>query len=232
MRKLFLIPARGGSKGLPKKNILPLLGRPMIHYTLDAAKEAMDDGDEMCVSTDDLEIVQKVYEWGMDVPFIRPRELSSDTSTTQDVIIHALEWYKERNKHFDLVILLQATSPLRTSKYIKKSLEVWHSEADIDLVLSVKDSESNPYYLCFEEDENGYLYKTISAKLTRRQDSPRVYDANGAIYVMKPEHLQREQLMQGKIKKMLMPRSASIDVDDSFDLLMAETIMLKSSGRG
>ncbi len=93
MRKLFLVPTRGGSKGLPRKNIIPLVDRPMIYYTLDAALDSMEYGDELCVSTDDAEIIEVVENYGIKVPFVRPKELAEDTSGSEEVILHA-DWYK------------------------------------------------------------------------------------------------------------------------------------------
>ena len=224
MRKLFLIPARGGSKGLPRKNVLPLAGRPMIEYTLDAAKGAMEDGDELCVSTDDSEIARVVKDYGVEVPFVRPEELASDTAGSEEVIRHALDWYKEKGLDFDLVVLLQVTSPLRNAEHVKEALELWSS--DIDIVVSVKESDSNPYYVLFEEDEKGYLQKSKAGNFTRRQDCPKVYELNGAIYLIDPVRIQ-ENFFKAltKKRKYLMDKRTSIDVDDSIDFKLAESLI-------
>lgn len=224
MRKLFLIPARGGSKGLPRKNILPLAGRPMIYYTLDAALGAMESGDEVCVSTDDLEIIEKVQDYGLSVPFIRPAELASDIASTEDVIRHAIDWYIARELNFDIVILLQPTSPLRKSTHIKDAISIYNES--IDMVVSVKETDSNPYYVLFEEDKNGWLHNCKSGNFTRRQDCPKVYEYNGGIYVFGTKNfLSRGFSQTKKIKKLLMSKKDSIDIDDFLDFKYAETIL-------
>lgn len=224
MRKLFLIPARGGSKGLPRKNILPLAGRPMIEYTLDAALGAMEEGDELCVSTDDAEIIEVVENYGVNIPFVRPAELASDTSGSQEVIEHALNWYKERNLTFDVVVLLQVTSPLRNVTHVKEALSLWNP--DIDMVVSVKETDANPYYVLFEEDENGFLLKSKEGDFTRRQDCPKVYELNGALFIISISALINNIDFNFKRKrKFLMTKRTSIDVDDVIDLKLAQILI-------
>ena len=224
MKKLFLIPARGGSKGLPRKNILPLAGKPMICYSIDAAKGAMEPGDELCVSTEDSEIIQVVKDYGIDVPFKRPPELASDTANTEQVITHTIEWYRLRNVVFDIIILLQPTSPLRNAFHVKEALSLWSQE--IDMVVSVKVTDSNPYYVLFEEDEKGLLKKSKDGVFTRRQDCPEVYELNGATYVINVSSFSNEiKVEEKKIRKYLMDKIDSIDVDDQIDFDNAELIL-------
>ena len=224
MKKLFLIPARGGSKGLPRKNILPLAGRPMIEYTLDAAIGAMEEGDELCVSTDDAEIIQVVENYGVKVPFVRPAELASDTSGSQEVIEHALKWYEQRNRTFDVVVLLQVTSPLRNASHVKEALALWTYE--VDMIVSLKETDSNPYYVLFEEDSNGFLQKSKEGTYTRRQDCPEVYEFNGAIYIMSiPVIKKRGILNLEKKRKFIMSKASSLDVDDIIDFRLAEILI-------
>lgn len=225
MRKLFLIPARGGSKGLPRKNILPLAGRPMIYYTIDAALGAMAEGDELCVSTDDFEIREKVQDYGLNVPFVRPESLATDTTTTNEVIQHALEWYNSNGLVFDIVVLLQPTSPLRNAENVCRALSLW-DENSMDLLLSVKETEANPYYVLFEEDERGYLIKAKSGDFPRRQDCPSVYELNGAIYIFPATYNDEPSLKIGaRTKKIIMDKISSIDVDDMYDFLIAEMFL-------
>ena len=224
MKKLFLIPARGGSKGLSRKNILPLAGRPMIEYTLDAATGAMEEGDELCVSTDDREIIQVVENYGVKVPFIRPASLASDTASSQEVIEHALNWYLEKNQIFDLIVLLQVTSPLRHTHHVKKALALW--APGIDMVVSVKETDSNPYYVLFEEDSNGFLHKSKKANFTRRQDCPEVYEVNGAIYVMSISSIKNKGILNFNKKiKFKMSKKSSLDIDDYVDFKLAEILI-------
>jgi len=224
VRKLFLIPARGGSKGLPRKNILPLAGRPMIEYTLDAAKGAMEEGDEMCVSTDDSEIIGVVKDYGVEVPFVRPKELASDTAGSEDVIRHALDWYKDKGIGFDVVVLLQATSPLRNAQHVKEALAIWSPETD--MVVSVKEADSNPYYVLFEEDKEGFLQKSKEGNFTRRQDCPEVYEYNGAVYVVNVSAVKKKGIVNfNKKRKFIMSKESSVDVDDLIDFKLAEFLM-------
>lgn len=220
MKKLFLIPARGGSKGLPRKNILSLAGRPMIEYTLDATIGAMEEGDEVCVSTDDSEIIQVVENYGIKVPFVRPKELASDTAGSEEVIHHALDWYDEKGVDFDVVVLLQVTSPLRNANHIKEAIALWNDK--IDMVVSVKETDANPYYVLFEENEEGFLEKSKKGNFTRRQDCPKVYEYNGAIYIFTPENIQKKRFNSfTKIQKFLMDNTSSLDVDDAIDFQLA-----------
>lgn len=224
MKKLFLIPARGGSKGLPRKNILPLAGKPMICYSIDAAKGALELGDVLCVSTEDPEIIQVVQDYGIDVPFKRPAELASDTANTEQVIAHAIEWYRLRDIVFDIIILLQPTSPLRNTIHVKEALSLWSEE--IDMVVSVKVTDSNPYYVLFEEDEIGLLKKSKGGVFTRRQDCPEVYELNGATYVINVSSLiKNTKSDEKKIRKYLMDKIDSIDVDDQIDFDISELIL-------
>ncbi|NEW85587.1 MAG: acylneuraminate cytidylyltransferase family protein, partial [Mariniphaga sp.] len=151
---LFLIPARGGSKGILKKNIKELNGKPLIYYTLDAIKDIVPI-ENICVSSDDPEIIKKTEEYGIKVPFMRPAELSTDTSTTQEVIEHALNFYKLNKRQFKGLVLLQPTSPLRNTQQIIDAIKLFTNE--IDLVVSVKITSSNPYFVLFEENKDGFL---------------------------------------------------------------------------
>ena len=224
MKKLFLIPARGGSKGLPRKNILPLAGAPMIYYTLDAARGAMEDDDVVCVSTDDLEIAAKMKDYGFALPFIRPESLAKDTTTTSEVVEHALNWYAANEVYFDIVILLQPTSPLRNAKHVRSAIEQWDNS--LDLLVSVKETDANPYYVLFEEDDKGYLIKAKSGDFLRRQDCPKVYELNGAIYIFSAQYSGETSLRFGvKTKKFIMDKFSSIDIDDKYDFLMAQTVL-------
>jgi CMP-N,N'-diacetyllegionaminic acid synthase len=218
---LFLIPARGGSKGIPKKNIKNLLGTPLIIYTLDAIKNIAPKHN-ICISTDDPEIIEVVEKYGFSVPFIRPAELGTDTSTTQDVIEHALNFYKREGRQFKGVILLQPTSPLRKPQHIIEALELF-SES-IDLVVSVKITSANPYFVLFEESSDGFLELSKKSNFTRRQDCPIVYERNGAIYIYNLSNAYQTPVRQ---KKYMMDEISSIDIDTEYDWLLTEFILSK-----
>lgn len=224
MKILIIIPARGGSKGIPHKNIKPLAGKPLIHYTIDVARQIVADED-ICVSTDDLEIVQCVEEYGLKVPFVRPEELATDTAGTYEVLLHALNFYELQGKQFDVVLLLQNTSPFRTANQVKEALALYQS--DIDMVVSVKECSANPYYCVFEENQEGYLKICMGdGNITRRQDAPKVYEYNGAIYVINPQSLKQMPLNKFSRRiKYVMDEQSSLDLDTMNDWKMAELIV-------
>lgn len=221
---LVIIPARGGSKGIPHKNIKPLNGKPLIYYTIDVARSLVDD-DNICVSTDDPDIISCVKEYGLKVPFVRPAALATDKAGTYEVLLHALNYYENQGKSFDKVLLLQNTSPFRTAEHVKGALELY--TPDIDMVVSVKEVSSNPYYNCFEEDVDGYLHISKGeGQLTRRQDAPKAYEYNGAIYVINPKSLKTMTL--GKFTKRikyLMDDLHSVDLDNMIDWKLAEVLL-------
>lgn len=223
MKILVIIPARGGSKGIPHKNIKPLAGKPLIYYTIDVARQIVADED-ICVSTDDSEIIQCVEKYGLKVPFIRPAELATDTAGTYEVLLHALNFYELQGKWYDVVLLLQNTSPFRTAKQVKEALTLYQS--DIDMVVSVKECSANPYYCVFEENHEGYLNICKGdGNITRRQDAPKVYEYNGAIYVINSHSLKQKPLNKFTRRiKYVMDEQSSLDLDTMNDWRMAELI--------
>ena len=223
MKPLIVIPARGGSKGVLRKNIKVLGNKPLIQYTIDAAKGVFDD-EFICVSTDDFEIKSVVEQLGLKVPFLRPNELASDTAGTYEVLLHAISYYESKGYFPDTLILLQPTSPFRTSAHIKEALKLYHES--IDMVVSVKETKANPYYILFEEDSNGYLKKTKEANFTRRQDCPKVWEYNGAIYIINVKALKASAISQfTKVCKFEMDETSSHDIDTLLDWRIAEIII-------
>lgn len=230
MHDLFLIPARGGSKGIPGKNIKPLHGRPLIYYTLDAACEVAVK-ENICVSTDARVIAEKVEGYGLSVPFLRPAELATDTAGSRDVILHALAFYEQKGLRFDRLILLQPTSPFRTGRHIQEALCLYQN--DLDMVVSVTESKANPYFTLFEENRNRFLFPSKPATFRRRQDCPAVYEYNGAIYVINVESVKAMPMNQfKKIRKCVMTEEASIDIDTPMDWLLAEAVMAQRTSPG
>lgn len=223
MNPLVVIPARGGSKGIPDKNIKLLGGNPLIHYTIEAAREVFSD-EVIYVSTDSERIKAVAEETGLKVPFLRPAHLATDTANTHEVLLHALEYAEQKGYEPDIVVLLQPTSPFRTAQHIREALELYHP--DIDMVVSVKETKSNPYYVLFEEDEEGYLQKSKAGDFTRRQDCPKVWEWNGAIYLIKRDSLKETHFLRmEKIKKLVMTEFSSIDIDNEYDWMMSEVII-------
>lgn len=224
MKTLVVIPARGGSKGIPYKNIKPLNGKPLIYYTIDVARQLVADED-ICVTTDDDEIIEVVEKHGLRVPFKRPAELATDTCGSNEVIQHAYSFYKKQGIHYDAVLLLQCTSPFRKVEFLKEAIALY--DDSIDMVTSVKLSSCNPYYDGFEDNAEGLL--TISkgdGKIERRQDSPKVWQQNGSIYVINPRSLMEKGMANfSRIRKYPMEELYSVDIDNILDWKIAELII-------
>lgn len=227
MRFLVVIPARGGSKGIPRKNIKPFDGKPLIYYAIDTARAVCDDND-ICVSTDDAEIISVVEEYELKVPFVRPAELATDTAGTYEVLLHALDFYEKKGNHYDALVLLQNTSPFRTAEHLKEALKLY--TPDVDMVVSVKECAANPYYCVFEENSEGFLHVSKGdGTIYRRQDAPKVYEYNGAIYIINPESLRKQHMHQFKKRvKYVMDDMSSFDLDTMTDWKIAE--MIKKEG--
>ncbi len=224
MRTLVIIPARGGSKGIPRKNIKPFNGKPLIYYTIDSARAICADED-ICVSTDDDEIIHVVEQYGLKVPFKRPDELATDTAGTYEVLLHALDFYEKKGKRYDVVVLLQNTSPFRKAEQVKEALKLYRK--DVDMVVSVKECAANPYYCVFEENQEGFLKICKGdGNIFRRQDAPKVYEYNGAIYIMNAEVLKTTHMhkMQKRVK-YVMDELSSFDLDTMWDWKIAESII-------
>ena len=222
MKALYLIPARGGSKGIPHKNIKPLNGKPLINYSIDIARKFVEDKD-ICVSTDDLKIKEVAEEYGLKVPFLRPDELASDTSTTSDVIVHALNYYESLGIKYDAVVLLQPTSPLRKENDVKNALDLYNDS--LDMVTTVKKSYVAAV-LC-EETPEGYI-KDVFIPDTRRQDAKPLYEYNGAVYVINAKSVKEKGLAGlTKIKKSVMSDENSVDIDTMLDWYIVEALMNK-----
>ncbi|HBB01241.1 MAG TPA: acylneuraminate cytidylyltransferase family protein [Porphyromonadaceae bacterium] len=221
MKILYVIPARGGSKGVPHKNIKLLNGKPLIYYSIDVARQLTTD-DHICVSTDDEEIIKVVENYGLKVPFIRPSHLATDTATTNDVLIHAINFYEAKGDFYDVVVLLQPTSPLRNSRHVKDAINLYTN--DIDLVVSVK--ESHAASVICEENENGYLEFCFNKEGLRRQDVPNYYEYNGAIYIINANRLKKVNLSGFTIKKKyIMDEVSSIDIDTEIEWQLSEILI-------
>lgn len=218
---LVVIPARGGSKGLPGKNIKNLCDKPLITYSIDVARAFTFD-ENICISTDDQKIIDVVENYGLHVPFIRPAELATDTATTNDVLLHAVDFYEKKRKHFDKLLLLQPTSPLRQIKEVKEAIELYN--ADIDMVVSVTKS-SAPAVLC-HENEDGFIDLIYNKKACGRQEIPTLYEFNGAIYVINIQSLKNKGLGGfTKRVKYVMPKESSVDIDDIYDFMLIESLL-------
>lgn len=224
-RILFVIPARGGSKGIPHKNIKPFAGQPLIAYSLEAARALTDDA-HIILSTDDERIAEVAKELGYDTAYRRPAELATDTAGSREVILDAMDNADAMGVEYDKVVLLQPTSPLRTVADIVKAIEAYDATPDCDMAVTVTEAACNPYYDCFETDADGVLHVSKGdGTLTRRQDAPKAWQYNGAVYVMRPESVRQYAL--GAMPRRIaveMPRSRSVDLDTPLDWTIAEMI--------
>lgn len=225
MFPLFIIPARGGSKGIPRKNIKNLGGRPLIAYSIDVALALAEDAKHVILSTDDAEIADVARGLGLPVDYTRPAELATDTAGSREVMLNAMAWADEQGIDYDCVVLLQPTSPLRTAEDVKAALALY--TPDTDMVVSVAPAKANPYYDIFETSADGTLHISKGDGLyTRRQDAPPVWQYNGAVYVINPASLRAMPL--GAFPRRIpspMPAERSIDLDSPSDWAVAEQII-------
>jgi CMP-N,N'-diacetyllegionaminic acid synthase len=229
MRILGLIPARGGSKGIPHKNIKMLGNKSLLEYTSEIALQVAALS-EVIVSTEDDAIVSVARNLGIKVPFIRPLELAQDETPTIDVVIHALKWYESQNIFFDAVCLLQVTSPFRTVAFLEEAINKF-VQNDCDSLVSVQKvpHEYNPHWT-FETDEVGNLkiatgeHKIIS----RRQDLPTAYHRDGSVYITKTEVLLNQKSLYGeKIAFIESLPEFYVNIDTIDDWRTAEEIIKK-----
>lgn len=218
---LGVIPARGGSKGLPRKNIKDLCGKPLVAYTISAALES-DLFDEVVVSTDDPEIAEVSRRYGAEVPFLRPADISGDMASSDAVVDHALHYYLEQNIEFDDVCKLQPTSPLRTAKHLKESYFEF-KEKKADYMVSVCKCEHTPLW-SLTLDRDGYIDHFIQSRPKgARQELLEYYHLNGAIYWANVEKFLRDHTFLGdKFLAYIMDRDCSIDIDVKDDFILAE----------
>jgi len=218
---LALITARGGSKGLPGKNIRPLQGRPLIGWSIEAAKSSRHVT-RVVVSSEDAEILEVARTQGADTPFVRPAELAGDQTPSMDVVLHALDQLPE----FEWLVLLQPPSPLRLAEDIDGSIErclVTGAPACV----SVCEAASNPWWM-FSLDEQGGMHAFLppEQRPVRRQDLAALYDLNGAIYVARTAWLRRTRsFLTDETVAYVMPPERSVDIDTLFDFRLAECLL-------
>jgi CMP-N,N'-diacetyllegionaminic acid synthase len=225
MRILAVIPARGGSKRLPGKNIRTLGGIPLISWSINAAIGIPEICD-ILVSTDDPEIAEVTKNTGALVPWLRPAELATDTAQSADVCLHALEWYENEKGKVDGLMLLQPTSPFRSRKSILRGIELFNKNL-CQTVLGVSQVKSHPMW-CFQID-GGNIVPFIEGKglHTRSQDLPPAYVVNGAFYLILPADLreQRSFYYKGLVPLVMDTPEESIDIDVEWDWQLAEAIL-------
>ena len=224
---IAVIPARGGSKRLPGKNIRKLAGKPLIAWTIEAAISSQQF-QHVYVSTDCKKIAKISKEYGAEIPFIRPPELSTDIATTNDVIIHLIDWYENRyDQQVKTVTILQPTSPLRTSAHIKEAKSLMLSKS-ARAIISVCELE-HPLEFCNTLDQDNSMNGFIDPiNLKRTQDIQKVYRLNGAIYIIDRSYVEMlSDIYSDGSYAYIMNRASSIDIDNKEDFDLADFYMQK-----
>lgn len=226
---LFLIPARGGSKGLPGKNIRTMVGKPLIAWTIETALAMKNYFDSrIVVSTDSKEIAEVSKSFGAEIPFMRPDELALDNSTSIDVVLHAIDFFEQKNIHFDLVCMLEATSPQRDIEDLKAAINLLLNTRGAESVVGVCRSESgHPAFLAKKDDKNFISpLKGDTFKFLRRQEIDDVYFFEGSLYISYIESIKtKKSFYHDKTLGFEMPKWKSFEVDDMTDFLVIETLM-------
>lgn len=225
MNVVAVITARGGSTGLPRKNLLPLAGKPLVAHSIIAARKARLVS-RIIVSTDDAEITEVAREWGAEVPFERPPELSGPDSAHMDVMLHALDWLEANQALPEAVLLLQPTTPLRLPQDLDGAIQLMEKTC-CPAVVGVTPAAIHPW-LVYHMDAAGRLDGYIDHKLRypRRQDLPSAYQLNGALYLNQCASLRATQMFQPPgTYGWLMPEERSVDIDNLNDFALAENIM-------
>lgn len=226
MKSIAIIPARSGSKGLPNKNILPLCGKPLLAYSIEAAK-ASGKFDVIHVSTDSEQYADIARQYGADVPFLRSAETSSDTASSWVAVREVLSRYAERAQTFDTLMLLQPTSPLRTAEDIRAAYALM-AEKRADAVVGVCEAEHSPL-LCNTLPGDGNMGQFIRPEVSEknRQQLPTFYRINGAVYLLRTEPFLRAGTLRygSDTYAYIMPQERSVDIDSATDFAIAEAIL-------
>jgi CMP-N,N'-diacetyllegionaminic acid synthase len=231
MKVMAFIPARGGSKGIPRKNLIPLAGKPLIQYTIEAARKSRHQLD-LFISSDDLEIIGCCRSLGVAVEYQRPPELARDETPMADTIVHALEWLRQKKKPWpQAILLLQPTSPLRSASDIDQALDLFMA-ADANSLISVHRMVVHPY-LCLEVEGDGWRFLARPfRRMTRRQEyEDKFYTINGAIFIVKTEFFMQERTLAKEGESLLykMDPNRGEDIDTLPDLQRAEFFIKQAS---
>lgn len=223
---LGLVVARGGSKGLPRKNVRPLGGRPLIAWTVEAARGARSLT-RAIVSSEDGEILDRAREAGGETPFVRPAAFATDTASSVDVALHALDWLAaHEGQHPDVLVLLPATAPLRRARHIDEAVATLLGDATLEAVVAVTEADYPPYWmLTVTEGRLAWLFPE-GGKADRRQDLPVAFRPNGAIYAIRVAALRAQRTFYPRVTApYVMPREESVNIDSALDFRLAELLL-------
>ncbi|MCZ2222872.1 MAG: acylneuraminate cytidylyltransferase family protein [Chitinophagales bacterium] len=225
---LGTICCRGGSKGVPGKNIKPLLGKPLIAYTIETALNTPLIND-VIISTDSIQIADVAKQFGANVPFMRPDDLATDTASKWPVFIHALETYQKMfGVTVDYLVDMDVTVPLKLPIDINGAIQKALDDTNVDVVITGYEPERNPYFNMMEINPNGFaeIVKKGEKPIVRRQDAPEVYSLTPAAYVIKKSALYEfEHWSKAKCKIYPMPRERAVDIDTEIDFKIVEFLM-------
>ncbi|MCA9813416.1 MAG: acylneuraminate cytidylyltransferase family protein [Nitrosarchaeum sp.] len=221
MEILGIIPARGGSKGIPQKNLRKIMGKPMIQYSFDAAKKSKIN--KVLLTTDDKKIARFAKSLGIEAPFLRPKNLSTDSAKTFDVIKHSINYLWDNDGYSpDIVVILQPTSPLRTSQMIDESIGLLQKK-NTTSVISVSKIKTHPYSAFFLKNNFLKPFRDDFKKFDRRQQYTPLYFPTGAIYTTWNDTIKKHNSIYGdKIRPMITEQPSSVDIDTKFDMFIAE----------
>jgi CMP-N-acetylneuraminic acid synthetase len=231
MRVLGLIPARGGSKGIPRKNIRPLGGKPLLQYSAEAALASQRLA-RVILSTEDEEIAKVGLECGLEVPFLRPAELAEDTTPTLPVVQHALGWLEREGERFDAICLLQPTNPFRRAEHIDACIDLLEkSGADSAVTVLPVPAEYNPHWVYFQDESGGLRLSTgEETPIARRQALPPAFHREGSVYVTRRKIVMDENSLYGKhVVGYLMEADSSVNIDNQEDWERAVAMLSSKS---
>jgi CMP-N-acetylneuraminic acid synthetase len=225
---LGVIVARGGSKGLPGKNLRPLGGKPLVVHTVEAAL-GCDALARAVLSTEDAAILAAGRAAGCPAPFVRPAELAGDRSSTVDVVLHAVDWLAQHEGFVaDVVVLLPATAPLRRAAHIRGALDVLRDDPAAEAAVAVTEPDYPPYWMLSVENRRLAWLFPEGAAVDHRQDLPRAYRPNGSIYAIHVPVLRAQRTFYPRVTApYVMPREASVNIDTDLDFSLAELLLAR-----
>ena len=231
LRVLGLVVARGGSKGLPRKNVLPLSGRPLIAWTVEAARAARTLT-RTIVSSEDAEILARARDAGGETPFVRPAAFATDTASSLGVALHALDWLAEHEGWpADVLVLLPATAPLRRAHHIDAAVTTLLADPALEAVVAVTEADYPPYWmLTAKEGRLAWLFPE-GGRIDRRQDLPTAFRPNGSIYAVRAAALREQRTFYPRATApYIMPREESVNIDTAMDFTLAELLLARQRG--
>jgi N-acylneuraminate cytidylyltransferase len=233
MKYIILICARGGSKGLPGKNIKPLNGIPLIGWSINIAKQ-IKRSSRIVVSTDSEEIAKIALKYGADVPFMRPKNLAQDDSSEWLVWRDAIRYMEnDMNENIDAIIVLPVTAPLRSIDDINACIDLFEEEK-VDSVITVSEANRSPYFNMTVNNDSGYASLVISpeSRIVRRQDAPEVFDMTTVAYVVGVDFVKEfNGIFEGRVKSITIPSERAIDIDTILDFEIAECLLSRATQR-